>query len=285
MKSLAECVRTLVRCAGGDGNLLLNVGPMPDGRIEPRQVRRLEEIGDWLATRGESIYGTRGGPFRPGPYGASTRKANRIYLHVFQWQDGAANLPAFGQKVTGASVLGGGKAEVAQTNEGLSVRVPEADRSDVDTVVVLDLDGSAMDVEPMAWASGSVAAGRKATASNVYRNDVAHYGAAMAFDDDDGTRWATDVGTREAHLEVDLGRPIRIGRTVIDECVAYGQRVKTFRLEVEANGAWQPVLEGAEIGRHFTRTFEPVTARRVRLSILDASDGPTIWEFQLFPDK
>ncbi|MFO8012742.1 MAG: alpha-L-fucosidase [Phycisphaerae bacterium] len=149
MKSLAECVRTLVRCAGGDGNLLLNVGPMPDGRIEPRQVERLEEIGAWLDSRGESVYGTRGGPFKPGPYGASTRKGNRIYLHVFQWQDGAVRLPPIGPTVTAARVLGGGKAEVEQTDEGLAVRAGEADRHAIDTVVVLDLDGPAMAIEPL----------------------------------------------------------------------------------------------------------------------------------------
>ena len=65
MKSLKECLETLVRCAGGDGNLLFNVGPMPDGRIEPRQVERLEEMGEWLSKYGETIYGTRGGPWKP----------------------------------------------------------------------------------------------------------------------------------------------------------------------------------------------------------------------------
>jgi len=62
MKSLEECIRILASCAGGDGNLLLNVGPMPDGKIEQRQVDRLREIGVWLRANGESIYGTRGGP-------------------------------------------------------------------------------------------------------------------------------------------------------------------------------------------------------------------------------
>jgi alpha-L-fucosidase len=64
LKSLAQCVQTLVKVVGGDGNLLLNVGPMPDGRIEPRQVERLKEIGQWLQEYGQSIYETRGGPFR-----------------------------------------------------------------------------------------------------------------------------------------------------------------------------------------------------------------------------
>jgi alpha-L-fucosidase len=80
MKSLKECLETLIRCAGGDGNLLFNVGPMPDGRIEPRQVTRLEEMGDWLRKYGETIYGTRGGPWKPTK---SLRASPRL-----EWQDG-----------------------------------------------------------------------------------------------------------------------------------------------------------------------------------------------------
>jgi alpha-L-fucosidase len=72
MKSLKECIQTLVRVVGGDGNLLFNVGPMPDGRIEPRQVERLLEMGDWLNRYGQSIYGTRGGPFKTTAQLAST---------------------------------------------------------------------------------------------------------------------------------------------------------------------------------------------------------------------
>ena len=56
MKSSKQCLHTLMRAAGGDGNLLLNVGPMPDGRIEPRQVSHLEEMGKWLDRYGASIY-------------------------------------------------------------------------------------------------------------------------------------------------------------------------------------------------------------------------------------
>jgi len=270
LKSLQECVQILVQTAGGDGNLLLNVGPMPDGRIEPRQVQRLKEIGDWLKTCGESIYGTRGGPFKPGPYGCSTCKGNRVYLHVLKWPDGDLRLPPLPRKVTAAGVLGGGKADVEQTETGLVVRVPQADRKEIDTVVTLDLDGPAFDIQPVGWTSGSLAAGKKATASNVFQKQVREYGPAKAVDDDPATRWATDAGAREAHLEVDLGKPTRIGR------------VRRFRLEVEKDGAWEPVLEGTTIGRHFTKSFAPVTARRVRLSILEATDGPTLWEVQLF---
>ena len=84
----------LIRCAGGDGNMLLNVGPMPTGEIAPEQANLLKEMGAWLAKYGESIYGTRGGPFKPGDYGVSTRKGNTIYLHIGEWTDDVLTLPA-----------------------------------------------------------------------------------------------------------------------------------------------------------------------------------------------
>ena len=69
-----ECLTRLVRCAGGNGNLLMNIGPMPTGEIDTREADRLKRIGEWLKIHGESIYGTTGGPYKPGDYGVSTRK-------------------------------------------------------------------------------------------------------------------------------------------------------------------------------------------------------------------
>jgi alpha-L-fucosidase len=66
LKSLKQYVQTVLHVVGGDGNLLWNVGPMPDGRIEPRQVERLQETGGWPAKYGDAVYGSRGGPFKPG---------------------------------------------------------------------------------------------------------------------------------------------------------------------------------------------------------------------------
>ena len=149
IKSVDEVIRILAGCAGGDGNLLLNVGPMPDGRIEPRQVDVLKGVGAWLAGHGESIYGTRGGPFKPGRYGASTRRDNRIYLHVFAWAGPSLTLPAIPAKVTGSRVLGGGHVSVRQTEAGLEVAVPAGDRHPADTVVVLELDRPAAGIEPV----------------------------------------------------------------------------------------------------------------------------------------
>jgi len=149
IKSEDEVIRILAGCAGGDGNLLLNVGPMPDGRIEPRQVDVLRGVGAWLGRCGESIYGTRGGPFKPGRYGASTRRGNRIYVHVFAWAGPSLKLPPLPAKVIGSRVLGGGQASVRQSDAGLEILVPEGDRHPADTVVVLELDGPAARIAPV----------------------------------------------------------------------------------------------------------------------------------------
>jgi alpha-L-fucosidase len=142
MKTVEECMRTLASCAGGDGNLLLNVGPMPSGEIEPRQVARLREIGGWLEQNGDGVYGTGGGPFRPGEWGASTRRGRRVFLHVFEVDgDGWLHLPPLARKVEGARVLGGDEAEWRQGRDGLHVCVPAGDRSSAVPVVALDLDG------------------------------------------------------------------------------------------------------------------------------------------------
>jgi alpha-L-fucosidase len=150
MKSLQECLQTLVLTAGGNGNLLFNVGPMPDGRIEPRQVERLRAIGAWLQRYGESIYETRGGPWQPTKAFASTRRGNRIYVHILNWSGENLTLPNISRKVIGSSLLTGGKVEAKQTTSTIVISVPEKDRQAIDTILILELNGSAMELEPAA---------------------------------------------------------------------------------------------------------------------------------------
>jgi alpha-L-fucosidase len=148
-KPLKHYIQLLANVAGRDGNLLLNVGPDPDGRIDPAQAERLREIGAWLGKHGDSIYGTRGGPFLPGSWGASTNRGNTIYLHVLNWPGDKLTLPALPARVVRASVLGGGAAKVDQSARGIDITVPAAARSDIDTVVALQLDAPAGAIAPL----------------------------------------------------------------------------------------------------------------------------------------
>ena len=134
-----ECLLRLVRCAGGNGNLLMNIGPLPTGQIDPRETDRLVRIGAWLEKNGESIYGTSGGPFPPGDYGVSTHKGNKVYVHVLKWPEGEVKLAPIPERIISARVLNGGSAAFRQTGEGVNVSV-SADSRPVDTVIVLNLE-------------------------------------------------------------------------------------------------------------------------------------------------
>jgi len=139
VKSTAACLDMLIRAAGGDGNILLNVGPRPDGVIDPEQANRLKDIGAWLAKNGESIYGTRGGPLKPGEYGVSTHKGNLIYIHVLQWPAGKLELPVIQNKITRAYLLADRKKlSFSQTAAGVSVSLPEKAPDPIASVICLE---------------------------------------------------------------------------------------------------------------------------------------------------
>jgi alpha-L-fucosidase len=146
IKTAADLIGILARTAGGDGNLLLDVGPMPDGRIEPRQVQVLKQVGAWMKKNGQSIYGTRGGPFKPADYGAATREGKIIYLHVLKWPDGLLRLPDIQANIVSARLLNGGKAGVRQTGGEIEISVAPAERDAGDTVVALKLDSDALKI-------------------------------------------------------------------------------------------------------------------------------------------
>lgn len=148
MKSLKECIQTLVKTASGNGNLLFNVGPMPDGRMEARQTARLRQVGEWLNKYGESIYGTMGGPYQPNDSFATTRKGNRIYLHVFNGRTGPIVLPPLSsRKVTKVYLPDGAALVFTQDAKGvITVNLPKELPDKICQPIVVELDGSAEDI-------------------------------------------------------------------------------------------------------------------------------------------
>ena len=145
----------------------------------PEQADFLRDMGAWLAQYGDSIYGTRGGPFKPERFKVSTRKDQTNYLHVRRWPQDVLTLPAIPAKVVRSVVLTGGRVTVKQDDDGIEVSVPAGDRQAIDTIVALELDRSANDIAPIdvSAASSSLTTRCKAMASNVYQRR-AQYGAA-----------------------------------------------------------------------------------------------------------
>jgi alpha-L-fucosidase len=145
MKSLKECLQTLAKTAGGNGNLLFNVGPMMDGRMEARQVTRLSEIGNWLKQNGAAIYGTKGGPYKPNDNYSATRKGSKIYIELFKKDGVALSLPALPDiKIKRAGWLGGDDLVFTQNvNDGIKINLPDALPDENVSVIVLEVDKTA----------------------------------------------------------------------------------------------------------------------------------------------
>jgi len=152
-KPPSHFIQLLAKAAARGGNVLLNIGPMGDGRIDPKDVAILKGIGDWWRVNGESIRGTTRTPLTPQTWGESTRKGDTLYLHVFQW-------PTNGQLVVGglksnfkprAGLLSSENMMGAKDMAGfplsrlnaldIGIAVPARAPDQVDSVVVLNSEG------------------------------------------------------------------------------------------------------------------------------------------------
>jgi alpha-L-fucosidase len=122
-----------------------------------------------------------------------------------------------------------------------------------------------------------ISQGCRATASSVWENNP-DWAAGKAVDGDSETRWGGAVGTKRGWLLLDLGSAKRFEAVLVEE--GWG-RIERFELQVKDNNQWRTIFKGKEIGPYFRRNIPPITARYVRLNILQARDVPTIWEFQL----
>lgn len=106
-KSTRELIQLLVRTAGKGANLLLNVGPQPDGTLPEAALTRLAEMGQWLDRYGESIYATVAGGYRDGDNLITTRNGNVLYVHILNTDIEQVKMPV-AQKVKSVEVLGEG---------------------------------------------------------------------------------------------------------------------------------------------------------------------------------
>jgi alpha-L-fucosidase len=130
-------IHYLVKAAGSNSNFLLNVGPRPDGTIQPEFIERLHQIGSWLEKNGDSIYGTRGGPIKPMPWGVSTQKGNKIYLHILAPESTDLAISSSGS-VEKASLRASGEEIPFEYSDGkLILHIPASAFDEIDTIIEL----------------------------------------------------------------------------------------------------------------------------------------------------
>ncbi|CEN53878.1 alpha-L-fucosidase [Capnocytophaga canis] len=125
-KSTETLIQYLVKAAGKNANLLMNVGPQPDGMLPAVAVQRLKEMGEWMKKYAPTIQGTRGGVITPRDWGVTTQRNKTLYVHVLDWKDKALFLPYAGNKLKKAIEFDSKKnIQFSQDKDGIWLKFPK----------------------------------------------------------------------------------------------------------------------------------------------------------------
>lgn len=137
-KTPKQLIDLLVRASGYGANLLLNIGPMPNGKIQPEFLERMAYMGNWIKTYGESIYGTTGGYIKPQNWGCTTQKGDTIFVHVLDKSAGPVKLEKYPFKKIGKAYLLKNNTPVqTQLSAGTLTISANAAANEPDEVIVL----------------------------------------------------------------------------------------------------------------------------------------------------
>lgn len=141
-KTSKQLIDLLVKASGYGANLLLNIGPMPNGDIQPEFKERLAYMGNWLKTYGTSIYNTQGGYIKPQTWGCITQKSDTMFVHVLDKNTTTIKLESFPyKKIAKAYLLKNSTAVQTQlSGNALAIQVNKSTEDEPDQVIVL-VDG------------------------------------------------------------------------------------------------------------------------------------------------
>ena len=286
--------RLLIQCSVSGGNLALNTGPKPDGTINPPEKMIYQEIGDWLKKNGESIYATTGGPYKPGPWGGSTRKGSKIYLHILSRiakdADPVIVLPALPVTITNFYALSGNVDDVYQNKEKLVVELNPEKVNKLDNIVVLEIKENTAGLKPVDTYSmknrimydavqASSNANKKNSAQALLKKGKSDFVEGKNFK----AWWAASRKDLSPWIEVSFDKPATFNYITLAEQIR-NCSVRGFEIQYENRSKWTTLYEGKQIGMDFSVKVPETTAEKVRLKITKTDNGksPNISKFDLF---
>ena len=139
-KSEKELIQYLIKAAGYGSNLLLNVGPMPNGKIQEEHIESLKKIGKWVKQNGQTIYNTKRGPISPSDEIASTQNGNIVYIHLLDNNKSEYYIEGFKSKFKNISYLNSNKkVSYKKTKTGLHLILDKKEINSIDTILIMEL--------------------------------------------------------------------------------------------------------------------------------------------------
>jgi hypothetical protein len=259
--------------------------------IDPPAQANYLAMGRWLKKNGESIYGTTGGPYKPGPYGVCTRKGRRIYLHILaKFADNKKSillLPKFPSEISKVYTMDGQTVSLDENRQGscYAIDLSKVKLNPVDNIVVIELKkNNAEQIIPIEPARRIAV--KSASASSSYGKDLTPDALISGGDGkfEAGIHrhksWvAKGNPQREQWLEIGLEKAQKVSALAIAE--PRGRHLITdFIIEYDDNGSWCELYRGKTIESDFSLIFAPVTTAKFRLRILSHKHGdPGIQRF------
>jgi len=276
--SQEDAITMLCKTVDRGGNLLLNTGPNAQGEILPSHAKRYREIGKWLKKYGESVYGTRGGPYIDGSWGGSTHKGNTVYLHLYGDIHGnTLTLPNLPGKITKSEILTGGKVSASQSDDQLTLKFsPEAKSDSPFPVVKLTLEKSLPDTLAIHTVGKPITLSAKATSSS----DKSKKFSAQSMQSGSATNFSEGIHIKAAWmpdakndsspwLQLTFEKPATFQQLSIS-AAKYGKGIPkgiSYKITALIDGNWKPIHTGDQLRVDNGVVFEkPITAKAIKIN-------------------
>jgi len=251
-----------------------------------------------LRVNGDSIFDTRGGPYEPGMWGGSTRRGNKVFLHLTELaQDGRYTLPPLPSKIRSWRMLSGAKVDVSQTKDSVVIAMAPSLATDsevVDRVVELEIADDAWEMLPEGLIpveeAKPLSVVASASSENTYKRpsgkSVTESAANLATGEGGG--WSASEPWSEAGLDpdpwlmFDLGKVKPLQRVFVQE---RHSRIMKYILEYKesASGDWKTIVSGGRLNYLSYRMAQPISTQYVRIRFVEMSGGaPQINLFHLY---
>ena len=241
-------------------------------------------MGQWLEKYGYTIYETRGGPFKPTDWGVSTRKNNKIYLHILKWSGDspAIIIPDVGIKIKKLELADGGKIRYSKEGNSVIIVFDAKLLRPVNTIVEIEYADNIMNVKPVDLSPRSVSYMKNVTSSSNQKAQWINHQwvdlEAINNGDWSGSFWQAAHEDRTPWVEFDLGRPEMLSKAILYES---GDNIKSYELQYKQGDTWKTLYKGNNIGTKSEIKFEPAESRIVRLLISSYTGTLQIYEVML----